>query len=161
MTLVEREIAFIKKDEGFSGTPYYDTKNVLSIGWGHNLQDEPLPAMFQEFLDRHGYITEAMAEALLAKDLRDAEADCCKLFSNWPRIPVEIQGPLLNMAFNMGYDRFHSFEKLDACAEAGDWEGVAREMEDSKWYRKDVPKRARRLVARVRNYIEKKKEKGT
>ena len=114
MTLVEREVAYIKKDEGFSGTPYYDTKNVLSIGWGHNLQDEPLPAMFQEFLDRHGYITEAMAEALLAKDLRDAEADCCKLFSNWPRIPVEIQGPLLNMAFNMGYDRFHSFEKLDA-----------------------------------------------
>jgi lysozyme len=158
MTLIERVLLDLTGDEGRKQKPYYDSKNLLSIGVGHNLEDEPLPSMIQEFLDRNGYITDTMIDVLLDRDLRQAEKDCYRIFSNWPRIPVEIQRVLLNMSFNMGYDRFHGFHKLDACAEAGDWPGVVREMKDSKWYREDVPKRAKRLVALVEDYIQQLKK---
>lgn len=157
MTLIEQVSQDIRSDEGYSGIPYHDSRGVLTIGWGHNVEDEPLPAMFQEFFDRHGYITQTMAEALLTRDLAQAEQDCWRLFSNWKDVPPEIKRPLLNMAFNLGRDRLGGFEKMDDCVEAGDWAGVAREMKDSKWYREDVPNRARRLVAMVEAYAEGKK----
>jgi GH24 family phage-related lysozyme (muramidase) len=161
MTLIDQVIRDLTADEARKSKPYYDSEHILSIGVGHNIEDEPLPTMFQEFLDKNGYITEAMIDALLERDLRQAERDCWKMFSNWPAIPEEIKRVFLNMAFNMGGRRFQGFHKLDACAEAGDWSGVVREMIDSEWYRKDVPKRARRLVARVQAYIDQtKKEKG-
>jgi len=158
MTLIDQVIQDLKRDEAVRLKPYYDSKQILSIGIGHNLEDEPLPQFFQEYLDRHGCITMEMADALLERDLRQAEADCQRMFSNWAWIPEEIKRVFLNMAFNMGYKRFQRFHDLDGCAEAGDWPGVIREMKDSKWYRDDVPNRARRLVALVEAYIAKQNE---
>jgi lysozyme len=155
MTLIELLIQDLKRDEAVRLKPYYDSKKILSIGIGHNMEDEPLPRPFQEYLDKHGCITMEMNDALLERDLRQAEADCQRMFSNWAWIPDEIKRVFLNMAFNMGYRRFSGFRDLDACAEAGDWPGVIREMIDSEWYREDVPNRARRLVALVEEYIAK------
>jgi GH24 family phage-related lysozyme (muramidase) len=159
MTLLDQVVKDIQSDEGFKGTLYRCSKGKVSIAWGHNVEDEPLPPIFQDFYDRHGYITQTMGEALLVRDLGQAEADCQRMFTNWAWIPEEIKRVFLNMAFNMGYRRFQGFHNLDACAEAGDWPGVIREMKDSEWYREDVPNRARRLVALIEAYITKPKEK--
>jgi GH24 family phage-related lysozyme (muramidase) len=155
MTLMQQVIHDLSADEDRRNKPYYDDQGILSIGVGHNMQDEPLPKLFQDYLDCNGFITDAMIDALLERDLRQAEADCQRMFSNWAWIPDEIKRVFLNLAFNMGYRRFSGFHNLDACAEACDWPGVKREMIDSEWYRADVPNRARRLVALVEEYIAK------
>lgn len=159
MTLIQQVIQDLTADENRRKRPYHDDQGILSIGVGHNMQDEPLPVPFQKHLDEHGSITDGMIDALLERDLRQAEADCQRIFTNWAWIPEEIKRVFLNMAFNMGYRRFQGFHNLDACAEAGDWPGVIREMKDSEWYREDVPNRSRRLVALIEAYITKPKEK--
>jgi hypothetical protein len=63
-----------------------------------------------------------------------AYQDCLRLFPNFENLPLTIQDVLVNMSFNMGYNRLSGFVRMIEAVNSGDWAGMAREMKDSNWY---------------------------
>ena len=49
-------------------------------------------------------------------------------------LPEDIQHVLVNMTFNLGGSRFGKFNNMWKGVVSADWEKVAVEMEDSKWF---------------------------
>ena len=76
--------------------------------------------------------------------------DCGKLYPDFDDLPEEVQLIVANMMFNMGLTRLKNFKGMKRNIDSGNFDGAADEMVDSAWY-KQVPKRAKRLVARMRN----------
>ena len=67
-------------------------------------------------------------------------------------LPEDIQHVLVNMCFNLGGTRLSNFRNmLDACRKH-EWERMAAEMEDSRWF-KQVGRRSLELQALVRNTV--------
>ena len=65
-------------------------------------------------------------------------------------LPEDIQHVLINMTFNLGGTRFGKFNNMWKGVVACDWEKVAVEMEDSRWF-KQVGRRSIELQEIVRN----------
>ena len=75
--------------------------------------------------------------------------ECKVLYPDFGDLPEECQHIIANMMFNMGRPRLSKFKGMKAGVDARDWNKVANEMVDSRWYTQ-VPNRARRLVDRMR-----------
>jgi len=123
------------RHEGFRGTPYRDTVDKLTIGYGRNLSDKG--------------ISREEAAILLDNDIREAESAVAKAFP-WT---MEVDRPrfevLVNMAFNLGIGGLLKFEHMLSAMEAGSWESAAVEMLNSKWA-KQVAHRADELAVIMR-----------
>lgn len=122
----------LRIDEGRNNKIYFDTLGVPTVGVGHNL-NKPLSI-------------EAI-EQILEDDLHDAYMDCLMTFGEelWLKISVPRRDALLNMMFNLGYDKFSKFKKMIACVKSLDWDGATLECLDSKWA-KQVGKRSHRIA---------------
>ena len=96
MKTSQRGVAFIKAAEGFRAEKYLDAAGKETVGFGHMVRPS-------ERFDSP--VTEAEAEAILARDLDDAEADITRLV----KVPLT-QGQLdalVSFAFNLGADKIH------------------------------------------------------
>ena len=111
----------LKNDEGFSAVIYKCTADKNSIGYGRNLDDNPL--------------TIKEAEYLLNSDLEKIARQAQKL-SFYPRLSPERRGVIINMIYTMGLSRFKRFKRMIAAIYIEDYEMAAREMLDSLWHRK-------------------------
>jgi len=131
-TLIEQ----IKEHEGFRGMPYTDTRGFPTIGYGTKLP-----------------IDEEEAELLLKKRLNDTVKDLKRNYPNFDNLPPTIQEVLLDMGYNMGVPNLMKFRKMWQAIDEGDWEKMADEMVDSRWYHQ-VGNRAKHLVQVVRDYAE-------
>tara|TARA_R110002072_G_scaffold273239_5_gene433974 strand:+ start:11257 stop:11727 length:471 start_codon:yes stop_codon:yes gene_type:complete len=138
-TVIEYARTLIARHEGYSEKPYKDTEGVLTIGIGRNLEDRGLSADEVMYLFR--------------SDLRIAAQDAAKLFHNISALDPLRQAVLLDMAFNLGYNRLAGFEKFRAAVALRDFDLAADEMLDSKWARqvgKEPDQRAGRLARIMR-----------
>ena len=112
--------ALITRHEGRRRFPYHDSRNILTIGVGRNLQDRGL--------------ADDEIDLLLCNDIALAEADCKRLFgpvfdaASWPR-----QAALISMAFNLGAPRLAGFRRMRAAIARDDWHAAAAEALDSRW----------------------------
>ena len=68
----------------------------------------------------------------------------------WKDLPGDIQEVLVNMCFNLGGTRLGKFKNMLNAVEDHDWERMAVEMEDSRWF-KQVGRRSVELQETVRN----------
>lgn len=127
---IERLRNQLAVDEGCKATAYKDTKEIWTIGIGHNL-NEPIPQEAINIIFEH--------------DIRHAIDDCIRMFPNWYSLPELKQEVICNMMFNMGYGTLSKFKRFRAAIEKMDWQEAAKEMVDSAWYT-DVKDRAKRLV---------------
>lgn len=122
----------IKNHEGLRLKPYKDTKGILTIGYGRNLEDVGID------IDEARY--------LLENDLIRAEVALVNIFgldifkNTEKRIAA-----LISMAF-MGEAKLRGFKNMIAAIKSGDWSGAAREAEDSLWF-KQVGVRGPEVVA--------------
>jgi len=125
----------IKFDEGFRGKPYLDTVGKTTIGYGRNLDDNPL--------------TKEEAEYLLKNDLKKVLCDCRKLhyFSELTIIRKDI---IINMVYNLGITRFKRFIKMNKALSEKNYFLASVEMLDSKWARQ-VGDRAKRLANEMKD----------
>ena len=143
----------IKSDEGVKDVSYLDSKGLLTGGIGNLLHNTPLAQKYPEGTK----IPQQEIDAWFQEDVKTAVEDVNALFKG-TQLPPEIEGVLVNMAFQMGRNRLAGFKNMVNAVKKGDWNEMAKEMLDSEWARKDSPNRANRLHARVLQYA---KDSGT
>ena len=142
------EIPRIAKDEGLVLSVYKCPTDHLTIGFGSLLVDgmpecgEPVGTPITEKRALQAFFTE-----LYEKTYSDGP----RVFGrhHWNKFPQEAKQVFYNMAFNLGAPRLSGFKRMIANAKAGNWNGAADEMLDSR-YARQVKGRATRLAERLR-----------
>ena len=122
------------KDEGLSLSVYYDSKGYPTIGVGHKLKS-PCDDITLEY-----------AGILLAEDLKLARQAVMRNVPCFGELCEERQFVLINMCFQLGPSGLLGFKKMLLALNNKAYSVAASEMLDSKWARKDSPKRAKRLA---------------
>ena len=136
MTLNQASIDLIKEYEGLECTAYQDAVGVWTIGYGHT-DAAGAPSVIKGMT-----ITEAKAEAMLARDLAQYEAavDAAVKVS----LSENERGALVSLCYNIGPNAFRRSTAL-LRLNAGDYNGAAEAM---TWWNKAGGKVLRGLVRR-------------
>ena len=133
----------IRRDEGFSETVYLDTVGIPTIGYGTTR------IMGERVTTDTPPISEQVARGLMRSDLYRACAEAQGLFSRFDEMDSARQEVLANMCYNLGATRLGKFRKLIAAAEKLDYNIMAWEMRDSRWF-VQVGGRGERLYHQMR-----------
>jgi lysozyme len=127
--LFKEFVESLKEDEGFVATPYRDSTDHLTIGYGTNLQEG---------------ISKRQAEALLNVHIEDLIDELAQL-PHIEKLNDARYFVILNMAYNMGVPRLRKFRKMWEAIAEQDWENASFEMLDSLWAQQ-VSRRANYLA---------------
>ena len=135
----------IKASEGLRLSAYRCTAGALTIGWGRNVDANPVKG-----ISRVGdSITLEKAESLLLEDIEKAVRDVRSTLPWVYTLNAPRQAVLYDMAFNMGIGRHGvsgllSFRNTLASIQNGNFTDAASRMLESKWH-SQVHGRARKL----------------
>lgn len=141
----------IKRHEGEVLEVYEDSLGYLTLGVGHLIREDDAefgePAgtpVSQETVDRYyeADFDKHVDETILLFESKGGE--------DFYSLPEDIQHVLVNMTFNLGGSRFGKFNNMWKGVVSCDWEKMAVEMEDSKWFGQ-VGRRSVELQDMVRN----------
>jgi lysozyme len=124
------------RDEGLKLKPYTCSAGRLTVGVGHNIQDNG--------------ISEAVAYQMLAEDVQSAEKACISIFGKglWDKWSENRRLGWVNFAFNVGFKTMLSFRNTLRCGLREDWAGVEAGIRKSA-YAKQVGSRADRVIAMI------------
>lgn len=129
---LERLIATIKGDEGFSPYAFWDNDR-WSFGYGCKAPGEG------------SFISEPAACTILADEVSKAIKDFEDIYSDCRGNINEVRAEALcNMAFNLGKTKLLKFRKMNAAIRRNDWMEAAHQAVASAWYGQ-VKKRAERI----------------
>ena len=141
----------IKRHEGEVLEIYKDSLGYLTFGVGHLVrEDDP------EFGQPEGTpVSQERVDEVYEHDFDNHVEETIHLFESkggedFYALPEDIQHVLINMTFNLGGTRFAKFNNMWKGVIECDWEKMAVEMEDSRWF-KQVGRRSVELQEMVRN----------
>jgi len=147
----DKLIEHVKKYEGFKEYPYLDTVGKWTIGFGRNIDDNPLSS--EEIVDlfnKVGWRTpldaEHWAEKLMEKDLEDVENE---LNRNIPWLSLAEKNEvmvLMDLGFNIGVPRLLHFKNMLHAMDNDDPVTAAYELLNSRY----ATQTKRRAVANAR-----------
>lgn len=141
-TMVDR----IEFHEGLRLEPYRCTRGKLTIGIGRCIDTNPFTT--EELIAigdwKHG-ITKAMAYMLCQNDINRCIKELKKEIPFFANLDKERQYALIDLDFNMGWDRLSKFKKMLEALGTGNYKRAAEELLNSK-YASQVGKRARRIA---------------
>ena len=115
MTIIDDLI----RDEGWRLKPYRDTKGLLTIGCGRNLDDVG--------------ISEEEARAMLNADVDRAESALRRNLPWFLEAPEPVQRGLTNMVFNLGFTGLSQFGKMLTALANKNYDLAAAEALRSRW----------------------------
>jgi lysozyme len=127
----DRITEILERDEGFRSKPYRCTAGKLTIGIGRNIEDRG--------------ITREEAQFLLNNDIKLSVAELRVKLPWFDRLDVVRQDILINMHFNLGWQRLSQFRNTLKAVEEGRYNDAADGMLESLWARQ-VGARAARLA---------------
>lgn len=142
----------IKKHEGLRLTAYRDSRGILTIGYGFNLEDTAAKAICAQLeldyaaLETGAALTQDQADAIFDFQLSRVIAGARITFPGFDSFPDQAQAVIADLIFNLGLGGFLTFRKTIALLKAGKWDAAADELVDSLWFRQ-VPNRAAEDVA--------------
>lgn len=124
----------LKLHESYEAFPYKDTEGKTTIGIGHNLDDRGL--------------SDRVIDYIFDEDITVASDDLDRIGNDfgfeWRSLSEARQLVLLDMSFNLGYDRLSKFKRTLGYIAKGMFKEAAIQMRHSKWHRQ-VKGRAVRL----------------
>lgn len=138
------------ENEGLSLMPYYCPLGKLTIGVGHNLEDNPLTNAERIALGdlMHG-ITENGAKMLLRRDIKQCLEQLKKNFKFYNDLTSNRQYALLDMCFQLGIQGLKKFKLMLSELEKGNYDMAAYHCLKSL-YAKQTPKRAKKIAAAIK-----------
>ena len=125
--MIDKYKEFLRKVEGLKLKLYKDTKGILTIGYGRNLESKGID------------VNEA--EIMLSCDVNEAIANLVDIFPNFYSMPENLRIVLVSMMFNLGKDGFLSFKKFIKAVKENNKQAMIYELLNSK--------RAKQLPNRV------------
>lgn len=127
-TLEER----IKQHEGLRLKPYKDTRGILTIGYGRNLE--------------HVGISQEEAEILFKNDLANSESHLLHVFP-WMKTQLDEAryGVVREMVFQLGLRKFCEFRMFIYYLRKENFKVAAEEMLKSRWAQQ-TPARVKTLA---------------
>ena len=123
-------IAELKTWEGFDAHIYRDTNNVLTIGYGTDLE---------------AGVTVEEADWLLRHRLAEKTACLEESLPNFSAYSVDVRGVLMAMAYQLGCRGVTEFTDMIAALDAGDVLKARAAALDSEWAR-ETPQRAKAVT---------------
>jgi lysozyme len=133
----------LRRQEGLRLAAYWDDiGKVWTIGYGSTGPDVTKGTVW----------TLARAEEDLLKDFRSARLEAISLMPNWSSHNAARQGVLINMAYNLGWERLSKFKNTLRMIENQDYAAASVGMLNSLWA-KQVKGRARELAERMRTGV--------
>jgi lysozyme len=108
----------IELDEGFRQFVYHDSKNVLTIGYGFNLESDGLP--------------RPIADLWLDFKLAAIESELNTTLPLYGLLNDVRRIVLLDIAFNCGVEGLMGFRQMIAALTAGDYETASKEILNSE-----------------------------
>lgn len=165
---LKQGVADVGRHEGFRQYAYPDPLSVLSkkyprAKWGFRPAREILKELGEKevrgqpwtvgFGQTHGVTpdstrTRAEAETELELSVKSHVRDLHKLYSGWETAPDFVSSVLVDMIYNMGYDRFKQFQPTIDRMKAGKYEEAAARLRRTPWF-KQVGDRAKENVERL------------
>lgn len=127
---LELEVA---TDEGWRAKPYQDSVGIWTVGYGFNLEANPMPEAVGRYWMR----------MILVECIEDLMT-----FPFWDLANEARRHAFINMRYNLGPSRFRGFRNMIAAANRGDWITAAKQARDSKWY-EQVKTRGPRVVTAI------------
>jgi lysozyme len=143
--ITDKIIERVKRFEGFEDKPYKDTVGKTTIGYGRNLESNPLTlSELQVLLNRVNWKSkkdaEDWAEMLLKHDLQNHVKEL-KYNFNLAEQPENVRVVLIDMAYNVGVPRLGLFIGMIHAIKNKDYTEAATELLDSR-YAEQVKSRA-------------------
>lgn len=135
----------LKRHEGLKLRTYVCPEGKLTIGYGHNLTDNPVWG-----LQRGDKISAKQAEDLLLRDVKIIARELDEKIPWWRTFNEARQAVVLNMSFNMGVSGLMKFQKMLTALQHKDYDTASDEMIDSEWF-EQVGVRSAELVDQMRN----------
>lgn len=135
--------ARLEQEEGREYSPYTDTKGILTVGVGHNMEARPLDPSWTFPL------TDAQVDQLLDDD---TNATLTEMYANLPWVqnldPVR-ESAVADLYFNMGWSKFSAFQQFFGFLQNGDYESAANDLEHTAWFG-EVGHRGPEIVGLIR-----------
>lgn len=147
IALSYNEIGKIYEEEGGNHAQVYlDHLGKPTAGVGHLLT-----AHEKRTFHVGEFVPQTMRAEWYIKDLHEAADDADAYFGRMSgkARPTEVLCIVFHMAFQLGRGALFEFEQTSKAIESCNWRWASMEMLDSKWYKKDTPKRAMRLSKRM------------
>lgn len=128
----------IKEHEGLKLFPYKCPAGKLTIGYGHNLQDNGL--------------SKSACEYILYDDIDEAKRNLKTIFGNefFENLNDSKKIALIDMMFNLGMVKFLTFKRFIFAVETQNWENASYEIIHSRAYEQNK-KRYKKLSEQIRN----------
>ena len=82
-------------------------------------------------------VSEEVVDLYFEDDFNKHLAETIHVFGTeeaFYNLPSDIQRVLVNMCFNLGGTRLSKFKNMLGACRAHDWDEMARQMEDSRWF---------------------------
>jgi len=138
----------LRRDEGLCLKAYQCPAGKRTIGYGWNIEANPLPKFIGVHLASRGEITEEMAEYLLDLSLTNAIESAKKIIptKTWKALSLNQRAVVVEMIFNMGVGTFLKFRRFRQALNEGKLGKAVAELKDSDWYRGVTNARARQLI---------------
>lgn len=115
----------IKEHEGLRLFPYKCPAGKLTIGYGHNLQDNGL--------------TKTACEFILFEDIDEAKKNLYAVFTKkfFETLSNNQKIALIDMMFNLGLSKFLTFKKFIKAVKERNWDKASAEIINSRAYQQN------------------------
>lgn len=124
--------ADLERHEGRKSKLYRCTAGKITVGVGWNIEDNGLP--------------DFIIDMLLDYSIDVATSDLKMIFGEQlDAFPDHVKRALINMSFQLGYNRLSKFHNTINLIKQGDYKRAAAEVLNSKWAREDSPSRAKEV----------------
>ena len=130
-------ILLTQRFEGFSPKIYRDSLGNLSIGYGFNINDpEIVKVLPKDVVYGKRDLSQEEARVMFDMFYKVATNDAInfigqKAFDCLSQMQQDI---LIDIAYNLGYNRLSKFNKLRAAIQQKDYQRACEEIKNSKWF---------------------------
>ena len=138
MTISDKLVERVKHFEGYKTEPYKDTTGHWTIGYGRNLEANPLT--IEEVLDlftrtkfRSTESASVFFEHLLVRDIRIHKEELEENLTMFPMCDQDEKTVLIDMAFNLGVPTLMQFKGMLHAIDNDDKVQAAVELLDSNY----------------------------
>lgn len=141
----------IKEAEGFVTHIYKCSLGFNTIGYGHNLDANPLNDLQKELFNDDGSISEDNATILLLNEIPKYEADARELV-DFDHLNDARKALMIDLVYNLGKKGFEKFTGTRGFIVMGDYNNAWKALRASRWF-KQVGHRGIRNCAILRDGV--------